>query len=90
MATPNERSALASAAAHARWAKEDDRAGATAKARENSPASIEYWMRKIDPQERMPRTERLKRAGNAKAAYWKAHALKMRQAKARKAAEAAA
>ena len=84
MATAADRSTIARIAANARWAKEDNRAGATAKARNNSPASIEYWMRKVDPESKLPRAERLKRAENAKAAHYERAALKMRQAKASK------
>jgi hypothetical protein len=86
MSTPEDRSAVASIAANARWAKEDNRVGATAKARNNSPASIEYWMRKVDPEARMPRDQRLRRAENAKKAHYQTLMRKARQAKERKAA----
>jgi hypothetical protein len=90
MATPNERRTQARIAANARWAKEDDRVVATAKARNNSPASIEYWLRKVDPDERMPRDQRLRQAENAKTTYYLQRTRDMRAAKARKAAGEAA
>jgi hypothetical protein len=90
MRSASERSTQARIAANERWAKEPDRAGATAKARANSPASIEYWMKKVDPGEQMPRDQRLRRAQNAKTAYYQKRALAMRQAKAAKAAGEAA
>jgi len=90
MSTPSERSTVARIAANTRWANEDDRTAATAKARNSSPASIEYWMRKVDPDARMPRDQRLLRAENAKAAYYQKRMREARQAKARKAAGEAA
>lgn len=90
MATPNERRTQARIAANARWAKEDDRVVATAKARNNSPASIEYWMKQVDPDGRMPRDQRLRRAENAKSTHYQSLMRKARQAKARKAAGEAA
>ncbi|MDH2424858.1 hypothetical protein [Sphaerisporangium sp. TRM90804] len=89
MATPSERSIIASIAAHTRWSHEDNRAGATAKARNNSPASLEYWKRKVDPNGKLAPGVRLKLAENAKAAYYQKAALRMRQAKAAKRAGAA-
>ncbi|MFI6296766.1 hypothetical protein ACIBEJ_34615 [Nonomuraea sp. NPDC050790] len=90
MSTPQERSTQARIAAHTRWAGEPDRAAATLEARKKSPASIDYWMRKVDPDSLMPYPARLKRAENAKTAYYEKRALKMRQAKARKASGEAA
>ena len=90
MATQNERSTIAKIAANTRWSQESDRAGATAKARNNSPASIEYWMKKVDPDNAMPRAERLLRAQNAKTAYYQKRMRAARQAKASKAAGGAA
>lgn len=90
MSTPSERSVIARIAANTRWAQEDDRITATAKARNNSPASIEYWMRKVDPDNAMPRDQRLSRAENAKTAYYQKSMRAARQAKARKAAGEAA
>jgi hypothetical protein len=89
MASPSDRSEVARIAANARWAKEDDRTAATATARQNSPASLERWMDKVDPDGRMPRAERLKRATNAKAVYYQTLMRKARQAKAKKAGRAA-
>ncbi|MEV7014047.1 hypothetical protein [Streptosporangium sp. NPDC051022] len=84
MATPSERRTIAQIAANTRWAAEPDRTAATAAARRNSPASIEYWAKKIDPDEILPYQERIKRAENAKAAYYAKAMLKARQAKAAK------
>ncbi|MFF0864228.1 hypothetical protein ACFYUV_20890 [Nonomuraea sp. NPDC003560] len=90
MSTRSERSTIARIAANTRWANEDDRIGATAKARNNSPASIEYWMKKVDPGNEMPRDQRLRRAENAKTAYYQQRMRAARAAKARKAAGEAA
>jgi hypothetical protein len=90
MSTPAERSTIARIAANTRWSQEDDRRAAMAPATENSPASIEYWMRKVDPDNKMPRDQRLRRAENAKTAYYQKSMRVARQAKARKAAGEAA
>lgn len=90
MASPSERRDQARNAANARWARESNRTGATAAARENSPASIEYWMRQVDPNGRLPREQRLKQAENAKRAHYGALMRKARRAKAAKAANQAA
>ncbi|MFI6910149.1 hypothetical protein ACIBKY_53475 [Nonomuraea sp. NPDC050394] len=84
MSTPEQRSTIARIAAHTRWAREEDRVRATAKARSNSPASIEYFLRDVDA--RLPYAERLKRAESAKSAYWQRRARLMREAKKAKAA----
>ncbi|MEV8635663.1 hypothetical protein AB0395_28785 [Streptosporangium sp. NPDC051023] len=88
MTSPAERKSIAKIAANSRWARESDRTAATAAARKNSPASIEYWLKKVDPHEEMPYQERIKRAENAKAAYYARVMRKARQAKAAKAAKA--
>lgn len=85
MATPAERSAHARMAANYRWAREPDRYAATAAARAASPAAVEYFFREVDPDERLSYAERVRRAESARKAYWQARALRMRQAKARKA-----
>lgn len=90
MAAASERTVNARIAANERWAKEADRSQATAKARANSPASIEYWMRKVDPGNTMPHAQRLRRAQNAKSAFYERRAAAMRKAKALKAAGGAA
>ena len=87
--TPSERSAIASIAANTRWANEDNRAAATAKARDNSPASLTYWMRKVDPDGVLPRATRVAKAENARKAHYKAIMRKARAAKAAKRAGAA-
>ncbi len=89
MATPAERSVIASIAANTRWSREDNRSGATATARAKSPASLEYWKNKVDPEGKLAPAVRLAMAENAKSAYYKKAALRMRQAKAAKRAGAA-
>lgn len=90
MAAASKRTVNARIAANERWAKEPDRSQATAKARANSPASIEYWMQKVDPDNALPRDQRLRRAQNAKTAFYQRRAAAMRAAKALKAAGGAA
>lgn len=90
MSTPAERRIIARIAANTRWANEPDRAAATVNARNNSPASLEYWLKKVDPDQRMPHAERVKRAENAKTAHYQQVMRKARQAKAAKRAGDAA
>lgn len=89
MATPQERQRIARQAANTRWSQVEDRAAAMSNAINNSPASIEYWMAKVDPDNRMPRRDRLKRAQNAKSAFYEKNLAKARAAKAAKAAGSA-
>lgn len=69
MASAAERSSAARIAAHSSWAYTVNRAARTASARSNSPGSIEYWLRQIDPDQELDRAERVKRAENARRAY---------------------
>lgn len=78
MPTP-DRIIIAKIAAHARWAKEPDRAQATAKAR---AAFADRFEREVDPDGTLPYTERQKRADSARKAYFHRLALKSAQARA--------
>ena|SRR5918998_4420689 len=71
--TPAERSQRARLAAHASWARTDDRAARTAKARAASPGALTYWERKVaaerpdlDFAERRLRAEHLWKANQAR------------------------
>lgn len=86
MATPADRQRIARQAANTRWSKVEDRTAAMSNAINNSPASIEYWMAKVDPGNKMPRRQRLMRAENAKNAFYEKTLAKARAAKAAKAA----
>jgi hypothetical protein len=90
MATPADRQRIARQAANTRWSKVEDRTAAMSTAINNSPASIEYWMAKVDPNNKMPRKQRLARATNAKKAFYDATLAKARAAKAAKAASGSA
>ncbi|WP_157251066.1 hypothetical protein [Nonomuraea typhae] len=92
MTAQSERSNLASIAANERWARERDRTAATAAMRAKSPASIEYWLKKVNPDGQLPHAEAIKLAENAQKAHFKRLALASRRAKAakRKAAQATA
>ena len=71
MSTPEQRSAAARVAANTRWAYyEPDRNKATAAARANSPASIEYWAAKVDPDRQMSDGDRARAAENAMKAHF--------------------
>ena len=71
--SPAERSARARLAAHASWAKTADRTARTAAAKKASPASVDYWLKQVDPDGAMdPEARRLA----AESAY-KAHMAKM-------------
>ncbi|WP_433364346.1 hypothetical protein [Streptosporangium sp. CA-115845] len=89
MSTAAERKSIAKIAANTRWANEPDRTAATARAREKSPASISYWLKQVDPENAMPYAERIKRAENAKTAYYQKRMRLARQAKAAKASAGA-
>lgn len=75
--TPAERTMRAKLAAHARWAKADDRKAGTAAARAALRLRFE---REVDPDGVLDPAERAKRAKNAH----EAHMLRMRLAKARR------
>lgn len=61
-----ERVLRARCAAHARWAKEDDRKAATAGAREGFLAR---FLREVDPEGVLDPAERLRRAESARKAH---------------------
>jgi hypothetical protein len=79
-----DRSALGRIAANERWSRERDRTGATAAARAAGPGSIEYWLKKVDPDGEMSAADRLKAATNAKKAFYGRLTLAGRQARAAK------
>jgi hypothetical protein len=83
---PADRRTIASIAGNARWSRETNRSLATAKARANGPASLDYWMPRVDPDQQMSHTDRVKAAENAKAEYY---GRKLRDARAAKAAKRA-
>jgi hypothetical protein len=49
-------------AVHESWANTSDRSERTRKARENSPQSLAYWEREVDPEGVLPELERHLRA----------------------------
>lgn len=51
------------------WARTTDRAARTRPGFRRSPASIEYWLDRVDPEGRMGRENRLKAAEAARRAY---------------------
>lgn len=71
--------------AHTMWSRVEDRTQRTAKMRAASPGQIDYWMKKIDPDERMSYPDRLKRAESAKRAHFLSLSLKSAEARRRKA-----
>jgi hypothetical protein len=58
----------------------------TAKAREKSPSSLNYWERKADPDGVLPEAERLRRAEHLRRAYFARLSLASAKARRRKAA----
>lgn len=82
--TAADRSALARIAANERWSREPNRVGATAAARAKSPASLEYWIRKVNPNGELAHAEARKLAENAKKAHYERLALAGRRAQAAK------
>jgi hypothetical protein len=84
--SPQVRSLYARAAAHASWAKTEDRSQRTAKARDSFMARFE---RQVDPDGTLPPAERAQRAEAARQAYFltlSAKAAAARTARARRAA----
>jgi hypothetical protein len=77
--TPEQRSLCARAAAHAQWAKTEDRTARTAKARK---AFMDRFEREVDPDGRLDPAERGRRAENARKSYYLKLALKSAQARA--------
>lgn len=83
---PADRRVIARIAINERWAGEEDRAAATAAARANGPGSIEYWIRKVDPDGLLARDVVLPMAQKRKTAFYERLARSGRKAKAAKAA----
>ncbi|AYF78010.1 hypothetical protein D7D52_34050 [Nocardia yunnanensis] len=81
MSTPNDRVLQARIAAHASWAKTDDRAARTAKARKAMESKFE---KQVDPGGVLPPDERARRAEHARKAHYTRLALKSAQARRRK------
>lgn len=65
-----ERSAAASIAANERWSRTKNRSLATAKARASGPASIDYWIKQVDPDNEMSPNDRVRAAENKRAAFY--------------------
>lgn len=76
--TPEQRKLRAQIAAHTRWSREDDRAGATEKAR---TAFLERFEREVDPDCKLDPAERSRRAAHARKAYFARLALRSTQAR---------
>lgn len=78
--SPQERSLRARKAAYIRAAKYDGRE-VTAKARSMGPASVEYWLPKVEGGDDLPESERLRRAEALKKAWYTDLAFKSAQAR---------
>lgn len=79
--TPAQRTLRAQIAAHTSWANTTDRQERTQKARDAAQGRFE---REVDPEGVLDPIERLKRAQNARTAFYKSMALKSAQARARR------
>ena len=79
--TPSERSLRARMAAHASWAKTDDRSARTAPARRAALARFEH---QVDPDGGLSPTERARRAESAMRAHMSRLALRSAQARRRR------
>lgn len=79
---PAQRSLVARMAAHSSWARTVNPTARTAPARAAFLARFEMA---VDPERKLPETERRRRAEHAKRAYFAALALKSSKARARKA-----
>jgi len=76
--SPAQRSLHARMAAHRSWAQTDDPAARTAPARQRF---LDRFVREVDPEEKLPEKERLRRAGHARKAYFAALALRSARAR---------
>ena len=68
--TPEQCAASNRLGAYARWARERDGTLATAPARANGPASLDYWAARVDPDEVMSPRDRMRAAASAKRDYY--------------------
>lgn len=78
--TPSQRALRARLAAHASWAKTEDR---EARTRAGSAAFMARFEREVDPDHALDPAERLRRAKSAKAAYFQRLALSSSKARRR-------
>jgi hypothetical protein len=79
---PDDRSAIASIAAHVSWARTADPAARTAAARE---AALDRFDKQVDPDGVLPPEERARRSEHLRTAYFKQLARKSAQARRRRA-----
>ena len=79
MLTPQQRTLRARAAAHAQWAKTEDR---TARSAPGRNAFLERFERQVDPAGRLDPADRARRAASARKAYFAGLALKSSKARA--------
>lgn len=79
-ARAEDRSLVATIAAHERWAREPDRAAATEAARR---AFRDRFERQVDPDGTLPPAERARRAEHARKAYYTRLALRSAQSRRR-------
>ncbi len=77
-ATVSERSQIAKIAAHAKWAKTEDRSAATQAARDGMLRKFED---EVDPDRKLLPEERAKRAESARRAFYQRIALKSAQSR---------
>lgn len=68
MVTPEQRILRARLAAHERWARDPDRAQPR-RAYKSSPASVDYWLDRVDPEGTMAPEARRKVAASKRNAY---------------------
>lgn len=82
--TPEQRALRAKLASYESWANTPDPAGRTAAARANSPVSLGYWQRQVDPDGTLHPAERDRRARARHKAHMTRMSLKASQARARR------
>ena len=78
------RALVARAAAHDRWARIPDRTAAMAVAKSKSPASLAYFEAQVDPENKLPASQRRAMAESARKAYFTRLALRSVQARQKK------
>jgi hypothetical protein len=85
--TPEQRTLRARLAAHESWANTEDRSARTSAGHKASPASLDYWLDRVDPDGTMTDEARRKTADSARKAYMTRLAFAASRARSRKAGD---
>lgn len=84
--SPEMRSLRSRIAVNESWARTKDRTARTAPGTAASPASLDYWEKRVDPNGEMDERTRIKAAENARTAHYQRLAYRSARARRRKTA----